>query len=150
MLRPRPCNWFELITSRDDLAAVLAALADTGAVELQTHERRGAPLVVGGAAMRALERFHELARIHRGRWPAARTDGAPRIESVHGTRLVLTRVTVRTPDAARAHADLLAAGVLVRRQDGLPGLAGCLRVTIGSPAENDAFLAAAGLAGTRG
>lgn len=79
MLRPRPCNWFELITSRDDLAAVLAALADTGAVELQTHERRGAPLVVGGAAMRALERFHELARIHRGRWPAARTDGAPRI-----------------------------------------------------------------------
>jgi putative ATP-binding cassette transporter len=32
----------------------------------------------------------------------ARTDGATRIESVHGTRLVLTRVTVRTPDAARA------------------------------------------------
>ena len=57
---------------------------------------------------------------------------------------------VRTPDAARAHADLLAAGVLVRRQDGLPGLAGCPPVTIGSPAENDAFLAAAGLAGTRG
>jgi histidinol-phosphate aminotransferase len=52
---------------------------------------------------------------------------------------------VRTPDAARAHASLLAAGVLVRRQDSLPGLAGCLRVTIGTPAENDAFLAAAGL-----
>jgi putative ATP-binding cassette transporter len=29
------------------------------------------------------------------------TDGATRIESVHGTRLALTRVTVRTPDAAR-------------------------------------------------
>ncbi len=79
MLRPRACNWFELITSRDDLAAVLAALADTGAVELQTHERRGAPLVIGGAAMRALERFHELARIYRSRWPTARADGAPRI-----------------------------------------------------------------------
>jgi histidinol-phosphate aminotransferase len=52
---------------------------------------------------------------------------------------------VRTPDAARAHASLLAAGVLVRRQDSLPGLAGCLRVTIGTPAENDAFLSAAGL-----
>lgn len=52
---------------------------------------------------------------------------------------------LRTPDAAAAHASLLAAGVLVRRQDSLPGLAGCLRVTIGTPAENDAFLAAAGL-----
>ncbi|MEI7446528.1 MAG: histidinol-phosphate transaminase [Burkholderiales bacterium] len=54
---------------------------------------------------------------------------------------------VRTPDAARAHAALRAAGVLVRRQDGLPGLAGCLRVTVGTPAENDAFLAAARDAG---
>lgn len=50
---------------------------------------------------------------------------------------------IRTPDAKAAHAALLAAGVLVRRQDALPGLAGCLRVTIGTPAENDAFLAAA-------
>jgi histidinol-phosphate aminotransferase len=50
---------------------------------------------------------------------------------------------IRTPDARAAHAALLAQGVLVRRQDGLPGLTGCLRVTIGRPAENDAFLAAA-------
>lgn len=50
---------------------------------------------------------------------------------------------IRTPDARAAHAALLARGVLVRRQDGLPGLAGCIRVTIGRPAENDAFIAAA-------
>jgi histidinol-phosphate aminotransferase len=52
-------------------------------------------------------------------------------------------VLVRTPDAAGAHRHLLARGVLVRRQDHYPGLEGCLRVTVGSPAENDAFLAAA-------
>lgn len=52
---------------------------------------------------------------------------------------------VRTPDAARAHAELLAQGVLVRRQDSLHGLQGCLRVTVGSVRENDAFLRAAGL-----
>ena len=52
---------------------------------------------------------------------------------------------VRTPDAAQAHAQLLAGGVLVRRQDSLPGLHGCLRVTVGTTEENDAFLRAAGL-----
>ena len=50
---------------------------------------------------------------------------------------------VRTPDAAAAYQHLLARGVLVRRQDHYPGLEGCLRVTVGSPPENDAFLAAA-------
>lgn len=50
---------------------------------------------------------------------------------------------VRTPDAAAAHAHLLARGVLVRRQDHYPLLEGCVRVSVGTPAENDAFLAAA-------
>jgi len=52
---------------------------------------------------------------------------------------------VRTPDAAQAHAQLLAGGVLVRRQDRLHGLQGCFRVTVGTVEENDAFLRAAGL-----
>jgi histidinol-phosphate aminotransferase len=52
---------------------------------------------------------------------------------------------VRTPDAAQAHAQLLAGGVLVRRQDRLHGLQGCFRVTVGTVEENDAFLKAAGL-----
>lgn len=46
----------------------------------------------------------------------------------------------RVADAAALHAGLLAGGVLVRRQDHLPGLSGCLRVSIGLPAENDLFL----------
>lgn len=52
---------------------------------------------------------------------------------------------IRTPDAARAHAQLLDAGVLVRRQDSLYGLSGCIRVTIGTPEQNNAFLTAAGV-----
>lgn len=50
----------------------------------------------------------------------------------------------RVADAEAFFQSLLARGVLVRRQDHLPGLEGCLRVTIGTPAENDAFLEAAG------
>jgi histidinol-phosphate aminotransferase len=50
---------------------------------------------------------------------------------------------VRTPDAESAWRSLLARGILVRRQDHLPGLQGCLRVSVGTPEENDAFLKAA-------
>jgi histidinol-phosphate aminotransferase len=49
---------------------------------------------------------------------------------------------VRTPDAAGAWQALLDRGILVRRQDHLPGLEGCLRVSVGTPAENDEFLKA--------
>jgi histidinol-phosphate aminotransferase len=50
---------------------------------------------------------------------------------------------IRTPDAAVAHRALLERGVLVRRQDSYSGLNGCVRVSIGTPAENDAFIKAA-------
>ncbi|GAB5601968.1 histidinol-phosphate transaminase [Thermus sp. FJN-A] len=50
---------------------------------------------------------------------------------------------VKTPDAEEAFRHLLAQGVLVRRQDRYPGLAGCFRVTIGLREEMDAFLRAA-------
>jgi histidinol-phosphate aminotransferase len=49
---------------------------------------------------------------------------------------------VRTPDAKAAYDHLLARGILVRRQDHYPGLAGCIRISVGTPAENDALLAA--------
>jgi histidinol-phosphate aminotransferase len=46
-------------------------------------------------------------------------------------------------NAGEVHAGLRDAGVLVKNLDGSdPQLAGCLRVTIGSPEENDAFLSA--------
>jgi histidinol-phosphate aminotransferase len=50
---------------------------------------------------------------------------------------------VRTPDAKATWEHLLSRGVLVRRQDHYAGLAGCVRISVGTPAENDALLAAA-------
>ncbi len=52
-------------------------------------------------------------------------------------------ILVRTPDAKAAYDALLARGLLVRRQDHYAGLTGCIRVSVGTRAENDALLAAA-------
>lgn len=51
-------------------------------------------------------------------------------------------VLFRVADAEAVYEGLLARGVLVRRQDHLPGLQGCLRASVGLPEENDALLAA--------
>jgi histidinol-phosphate aminotransferase len=53
---------------------------------------------------------------------------------------ILFRPTAR--DARQVWSELLDASVLVRDCSGWPGLAGCLRVTVGLPEENDRFLAA--------
>jgi histidinol-phosphate aminotransferase len=50
-------------------------------------------------------------------------------------------IRTRRPGDA-VFADLLAQGVVVRNFSRTPYLADCLRVTVGSPEENDAFLAA--------
>ena len=49
---------------------------------------------------------------------------------------------LRVADAARFYETLLAKGVLVRRQDHLHNLEGCLRVSVGTPPENQLFLEA--------
>ncbi|GAA5535125.1 histidinol-phosphate transaminase [Deinococcus aluminii] len=85
-----------------------------------------------------LERVEEVRR-ERGRILAALQD--------HPTWQVLPSQSnfylLRTPDAEAAYQYLLAQGIVVRRQDKLPMLAGCLRVAVGTPAENDALIAAA-------
>lgn len=52
-------------------------------------------------------------------------------------------ILFRVPNAEAFYAALLGQGILIRRQDHLPGLEGCLRVSVGTPDENRAFLAAA-------
>ncbi|HEU4741699.1 MAG TPA: histidinol-phosphate transaminase [Meiothermus sp.] len=49
---------------------------------------------------------------------------------------------VRTPDAAEAYRALLERGILVRRQDHYAGLEGCIRISVGTSAENDRLLEA--------
>jgi histidinol-phosphate aminotransferase len=52
-------------------------------------------------------------------------------------------ILVRVPDSARTFADLKQRGVLVKHVAALhPLLANCLRLTVGTPAENDALIAA--------
>jgi histidinol-phosphate aminotransferase len=51
-------------------------------------------------------------------------------------------ILIRTNDAKRVHAMLLERGILVRRQDSHQNLEGCIRVSIGTTAENDAFIEA--------
>ncbi|MFC4452699.1 histidinol-phosphate transaminase [Deinococcus sonorensis] len=49
---------------------------------------------------------------------------------------------LRTPDPDRAYRFLLERGLLVRRQDKQPMLQGCLRVSIGTPEQNDRLIQA--------
>lgn len=51
-------------------------------------------------------------------------------------------ILFRVADPAAVTEQLLDSGVVIRRQDHLPGAEGCLRVSVGFPAENEAFLAA--------
>jgi histidinol-phosphate aminotransferase len=57
-------------------------------------------------------------------------------------------VLARVPDASRWFAALRSVGILVKNLHGWhPSLANCLRITVGTPAENDALLTAlAGIA----
>jgi histidinol-phosphate aminotransferase len=77
----------------------------------------------------------------RGRMFAAlsQTPGLDVVPS--GANFVLVRVA---GDAHEVWQRLLARGVLVRDFSSWPRVEGCLRITVGTPAENDAFLAALG------
>ena len=44
MLRPAPASWFELLTSREELGAVLDCIATAGSVQLQAYSRSGSRL----------------------------------------------------------------------------------------------------------
>jgi V/A-type H+-transporting ATPase subunit I len=71
MIRPRPARWFEIVTARDDATLALAALAATGAVELEP--RVGAGTLPGLAdAIPLLEQFNDLAARYRADWPTTR------------------------------------------------------------------------------
>lgn len=69
MIRPRPARWFELLVARDDATVALAALAATGAVELEM--RSGAELPADFDALRPLlQQFGELSLRYSAYWPA--------------------------------------------------------------------------------
>jgi V/A-type H+-transporting ATPase subunit I len=74
MIRPQPARWFEALTPRDDATLALAALAGTGAVELEAKHASGLPENLL-AARPLLVEFARLSVRHRSYWP--RTGLAP-------------------------------------------------------------------------
>lgn len=100
-------------------------------------QRIGALLVAADDEVRARV---EMCRVERQRLRVvlARTEGVESWPSA--ANFLLFRVD---PDrVADVHARLLRRGVLVRDVSNAPGCAGCLRVSVGAPAENDRFISA--------
>ncbi len=117
--------------------------------ELATHLRKVLlPFCVSSlqvaAGLAALERPDLLsARVAATAAERERLSAAlARLPGVTVYPSVTNFVLFRVADPAAVHAALLDRGIVIRRQDHLPYLEGCLRVSAGQPAENDAFLAA--------
>lgn len=70
MLRPAKARWFELLTSREDLAAILRCLAMTGQIELQSHSTVSAPNFLP-ALRGALDEYRRFAQRYAHYCPAA-------------------------------------------------------------------------------
>jgi len=98
--------------------------------------------VAGRLALRYVDQMEArvaMVKEERGRIAAAMAD-LPVETWPSEANFILFRPT--TIDAVEVWTRLLGASVLVRDCSGWPGLAGCLRVTVGLPEENDRFLAA--------
>jgi histidinol-phosphate aminotransferase len=76
----------------------------------------------------------ERARVYAALRRADRVEAFPSV-----TNFILFRLADRTP--AEVHARFLEHGILLRDVSAWPGCAGCLRVSIGTPAENDRVIA---------
>jgi histidinol-phosphate aminotransferase len=104
-----------------------------------------APAVAIAEAAVTAEEADE-ARRRAGRIVAERQRLRPLLQRLPGVRAVYASdgnfLLLRFNDADAALAALLAAGVVVRDQRAQPGLGDALRISIGSPEENDAMLAA--------
>jgi V/A-type H+-transporting ATPase subunit I len=100
MLRPRPAHWFEALVAYDDAPAALAALAGTGAIELETRpaETLHEPLF---ELRPLLERYDELAGRYRTCWPAPRAQrAAPPLPAREVLRRALGRLSMWHATAA--------------------------------------------------
>ena len=67
-LRPVKAHWFQLVTTRRDVAEVMECLARTGAVELEASNEPIARLLIGGVE-EELKDYRALAERYRSFWP---------------------------------------------------------------------------------
>ena len=68
-IRPQAARWFELLTPREELTKALECLAETRAVELQTHSQPEYALELPGLPQ-ALDTYGEYVRRFGAWWPA--------------------------------------------------------------------------------
>ena len=69
-LRPRLAQWFELLTSREELGAALDCLAHTGVVQLQAYSQSESRLALPDLR-HVLDEYESLARRYAHWWPTA-------------------------------------------------------------------------------
>lgn len=70
ILRSTPARWFELLTPRSEVTRALKTLADTGAVELQSHSV-STDAIADAGLQSILIGYRELARKYESYWPPA-------------------------------------------------------------------------------
>ena len=75
-IRPATTTWFELLTTHDDLADALEALAHTGSIELELHDHSRMQMDLQDLQSR-LHEYTKLERIYRTIWPGPDTGLSP-------------------------------------------------------------------------
>lgn len=131
------------------LAALRVGMAFASAAVIEIMNRIKPPYNINEAsqklaadALGEVEQVNEMIRIlvsERDRLAAALTDQGKVIWVFPSDANFLL---VRVPDARRLYEFLLGRGIVVRDRSSQPGCADCLRITVGTPAENDLLLSA--------
>jgi V/A-type H+/Na+-transporting ATPase subunit I len=99
-IRPQAALWFELLTPREDLTKALECLAETRAVELQSHSQPEHALELPGLPQ-ALDEYAELARRFSAWWPEGRIPPIEdALEPVSAMQDALTRLRAWGAEAA--------------------------------------------------
>ncbi|MGD8581465.1 MAG: V-type ATPase 116kDa subunit family protein [Gammaproteobacteria bacterium] len=75
-LRPTRAIWFELLTTHDELADTLEALAQTGTIELEMHDHISMQMDLQDLQLR-LQEYNQLERYYKPTWPIADTGMSP-------------------------------------------------------------------------
>ena len=109
-LQPRVAQWFEVLTSREELGAALDCLARTGRVQLQAYSRSESRLALPDLR-HVLDAYEALARRYAHWWPAARLHAPdPARHLTEAPQLALDRLRAWAQDAEPVVAELEAIG----------------------------------------
>ncbi len=75
-MRPAETTWFELLTTHDELADTLEALAHTGTIELELHDHTRMQMDLQDLQLRVQE-YNRLERYYQSLWPEPDTGMSP-------------------------------------------------------------------------